>query len=538
MARIIVISDLHFSSSDHKDVYDSEGVSEKLTASLSENIYDLLLSALESEKESPDLLVFCGDYVVARETEEEKKKAMDCFISFLRKIENSRKILKGNRKNERIVIVPGNHDIVRGDEEIYKNFRSALSRYRTPFTDPLDCSDAPTFVYNKLKLIVDCEATEDNSSTSNEKIQGWIDKVKAFKVSEDEKEELIKELEKEKISDIPSVPASISKRFKNTANKLALEKKYDAYFKIMVTHHPLMSGIEAGKTIKSFNNTIGGFDFMRAAMGYGYTLFIHGHIHERTCIELTDFGREKPHSSVQLGVPNLEINKPENGIVVIDTDKTGESNWPFSIIYKTLSDYTRTFTQSRVLEGEKKDIIEDIRERDNMELLVDKDIITIVDEGKIIKNGDRDRVEAASYDCALGYEYKKSNTRYCDWGTVSESRLEASDSAVAAVTINPGETVLIYTYEEFDVPRNMVMHASPISSWLRKGLQVDISHFVDPGFKGQFCFPVVNESEKPISISSREPIMSIELIRLTKSCEKSWSERHSDKVGIRKQRKD
>ena len=130
MARIIVISDLHFSSSDHKDVYDSEGVSEKLTASLSENIYDLLLSALESEKESPDLLVFCGDYVVARETEEEKKKAMDCFISFLRKIENSRKILKGNRKNERIVIVPGNHDIVRGDGDLLE-IKSTFGSYIT-----------------------------------------------------------------------------------------------------------------------------------------------------------------------------------------------------------------------------------------------------------------------------------------------------------------------------------------------------------------------------------------------------------------------
>ena len=61
---------------------------------------------------------------------------------------------------------------------------------------------------------------------------------------------------------------------------------------------------------------------------------------------------------------------------------------------------------------------------------------------------------------------------------------------------------------------------------------------MDPGFKGQFCFPVVNVSDEPISISSREPIMSIELIRLSKQCDRSWSERHADKAEARIKRKD
>lgn len=73
------------------------------------------------------------------------------------------------------------------------------------------------------------------------------------------------------------------------------------------------------------------------------------------------------------------------------------------------------------------------------------------------------------------------------------------------------------------------MHASPISSWLRRGISLKMSHFVDPGFKGKFCFPITNESEETIKISSRDPIMSVEIVRLGSNCLKNWTERHPDK---------
>ena len=146
-------------------------------------------------------------------------------------------------------------------------------------------------------------------------------------------------------------------------------------------------------------------------------------------------------------------------------------------------------------------------------------------------------MEAASYDCALGHEYKRSSAKYCDWSSIKASRLVASDKP-AELVIKPNEAVLIYTDEEFDVPKNMVMHASPISSWLRKGLRVEISHFVDPGFKGRFCFPVINETTETIKISAREPIMSIELIRLSQNCNKGWSDRHPSLAEARKKQED
>ena len=269
---------------------------------------------------------------------------------------------------------------------------------------------------------------------------------------------------------------------------------------------------------------------MKSAMEYDYKLFIHGHIHQKSCVEITDYGNDNPRTAVQLGIPALERNDQNKGIVVVNTDSPGDNPWPFTVIYKSLSSFSQSFRQTSVLEGKKNKaaIL-----GDGVRILVDKEITEIIDEGKIIVNGDRDRVEAASYDCALGYHYKRLIDGESDWSKIKVETL-GSSGETAEIVVKPHETVLIFTYEEFNVPDNMVMHASAISSLLRKGIRVEYSHFVDPGFQGAFCFPVINESEEDVHISSREPILSIELIQLPQACEKGWAERHQEKKEKRK----
>ena len=136
----------------------------------------------------------------------------------------------------------------------------------------------------------------------------------------------------------------------------------------------------------------------------------------------------------------------------------------------------------------------------------------------------------------MGYFYKRSKKRNCNWDELQEIPLKPIGNSVANICIKPKESVLIYTYEKFNIPHNMIMHASPISSLARKGLRVEISNFVDPGFKGPFCFPVINESKEKIYISAREAILSIEIIMLSEYCEKGWEERHEDKLREREEK--
>lgn len=530
MARILVISDIHYSKTKCNDVYDSEHINENLPKILSENIYDILLSAIENEKEPIDLIIFCGDYVIGSDTKDNKKESFKDFKGFLQRIEDSDLIfthIKKEERKKRIIIVPGNHDIDRDSEQIFNIFKKTFKDYRTPFSKKDFHNNAPTYIYDDLKLIIDCEETENSSATKNNKIQEVLEIINTSSISQQKKDRIKTLLNKDTIIDVPSVSAKTRTAFKQRSSKIKDNNSYSKYLKVLVTHHPLVSGFENGITIKGYNTTIAGYDFMRSAMEFGYQLFIHGHFHQKSCIELNDYGNDVPQKAIQLGIPQLSLNDNNGGITIIDTSDAIKTEWPCTIIFKSLCSLSNSFNQVSVLKGNKQIPFYNNQE---MKILVDREISMLIDEGKIIKNGDRDRVEAASYDCAMGYYYKRSDKSNCNWDKLEKIRLTSSENSVANISIQPKESVLIYTYEVFDVPKNIIMHASPISSLARKGLRIEISNFVDPGFQGPFCFPVINESNETIYISAREAILSIEIMILPEDCEKGWAERHEDKL--------
>lgn len=286
----------------------------------------------------------------------------------------------------------------------------------------------------------------------------------------------------------------------------------------------LLVGIETFNTIKKYNNTIGGYSFMKSAMNFGYQLFIHGHIHESSCIEITDHNSDNVIPVMQIGVPMLEMDSEDYGVLLIETKNNNTRNFPFISTFLKLDSVSRRFKQTKTLNsGTNK-----IDSFDMNHILVDREIQEIIEKNIIVKNGDLRNIEAASYDCALGYEYKRSKNLYCKWDEIELERLQPSADNPSSIEIKPNETVLIYSYEEFDIPNDMVLHASPISSWIRRGIRVDLSYFVDPGFRGKFCFPITNQNNSTIFINSREAIVSIEFIKLSNPCEKNWRERHSE----------
>ena len=72
MARIICLSDLHYSVGE-SDIYGEE-INTELTNKLKTDRLNLLFSALEDLGEI-DLLIFCGDIVLGRESKENKIEA-------------------------------------------------------------------------------------------------------------------------------------------------------------------------------------------------------------------------------------------------------------------------------------------------------------------------------------------------------------------------------------------------------------------------------------------------------------------------------
>ena len=169
--------------------------------------------------------------------------------------------------------------------------------------------------------------------------------------------------------------------------------------------------------------------------------------------------------------------------------------------------------------------------------LLDYEIQFLIEEGKVIKGASTDRVQAVSYDCALGLFYKRydEEENTCPDDVI---RMEASHAGPAKIEIGPGERVLLYTHEEFFIPSDMMLQATPRASWNRKGISVDLSFVVEPGFEGPFCFPVTNKNSKTIEISAQEAIISVTFHKLSNSVSRGWRERAPDALNRRKNKQD
>lgn len=540
--RILCISDLHLGASDTKGLY-GKAPNETTQHNLEKDKLSFLMKTLKkiATNDKIDFIFFSGDYLTGWDSQEEKKKATKQFKKFLEEIERSSEIFtNSDHIVQRIVIVPGNHDMARTDDVMGKeidgleSFKNTFEKYLHPFSirSGKVAQYAPLFVFEELKLAIYCISTVDNAATKNDLIWNTIDYLK--KISPDTlRDNLLKELEDLKFCDIPAVSNDTLDTFVQSNSDIKQQvKNFDDYRKIFISHHPLLSGTEKGVTIKVYPNTIGGYELLDAASQLGYSLFIHGHTHEFSCLELRDRSIKERPSILQIGIPDFQFDHTDLKIVKLEL---GEDQEGIRIKSLYLDYVTQDFKENRyIIAGNDLANARCLVEAEGV--LVDSEIEQIINQGIIIRNANSARIEAASYDCALGKGYKRAKEQTLfEW---TNEILKPSLEGPAKIELKPKETVLIYTEEEFDIPANMILHASPISSWARRGLRVDISYFVDPGFRGSFCFPVTNMGTTSLEINSKDPIMSIEFIKLSKAAKTPWYKKHPDKASERKNYED
>lgn len=533
--HIVIVSDVHLGSNDDKGVY-GESPNAGLKRSVEVDKLSLLKTALQQryQRDKIDLLVFLGDYVTGRDDTADKDTSFKNFLSFLKELEDMSSLFRDpNHVRDYIVIVPGNHDIERGDEEPLRKFQESFKDYITPFRSKSFgvCQlGAPLFIYEKQKLLVACISTVNHASTETSEIPQLIDIVKHSITSITKQEQMLKYLNRQQVKDIPAIDTETTNAFADLSVSLSERcSDYKDYKKIVVSHHPMISGLERGIAIKEYPNTIGGYHFRSLAANYGYTYFLNGHIHDFACIGVHDYTQPLPVCSFHISVPDFKLGRDDSELMIVELTLTDDGNDAIRLLQA--SSITRNFKESRL-------IVPDSLESDTSgthSILVDFEIEQLIKDGTIIKHADSARIEAASYDCALSMSYKCASDGDYRW---KDEVLKPADDAAAKIILTPGETVLIYTEEEFDIPDNMLLHASPISSWARKGLRVELSYFVDPGFKGPFCFPVTNISNHELSINSADPIMSVEFVRLSKRVKTPWYVKHPDKLAEREQKHD
>lgn len=512
--KILFFADFHFNSETKISGPNISYLQEVTNDPLFELI-GLLKNRYENEKIS--LLVFLGDYVDGKLPSQEKSELFQRIKRFVKTIEEQCSCIFDENSNvkDRIIFIDGNHDVTR-DKEHHDEFERTFGEYITPFSkasgDAIRKYGAPIFNYKQLELLIACISTTENagahfSNINVETLSNLIEPLKECDATNHKK--ILTLLEKQQNADIGTVTTQTIRRFKKKADLKRTTK-------IVLSHHPF---IQMQHATASHFQTVNGPDFFDAARAKGFTFFISGHLHEFYCADILTRGKysDLPGATI-ISVPSF-INPSDNAPRFVELDINNDDYICRLLTVDTIRD--RIDEIDIATNGHKQN-----EHKQNEHTLLDYEIQDLV-KNNIIENASTDRIQSASYDCALGLYYKRYDEDNNTWpDEYTEMQPEKSGKGAAKILIDPGERILLYTHEVFNIPKDMLLHASPRASWIRRGIRVDLSFFVEPGFVGSFCFPVTNINKDPIEINAQEAIMSVVFTKLSGDVEQGWSERH------------
>lgn len=525
--RILFFADFHFNSKPKcagMNIEYRQPVADDPTLAL----IDLLKDRYKKEKIS--LLIFLGDYVNGKNTTNDKSAAFERIKKFVEAIEKECSSIFDDCSNvkDRIIFLDGNHDVSRFGGH-HDEFEQVFGEYLTPFTkasgDAVRKYGSPVFDFKQLSLLVACISTTENagahfSNINIEKLSKLIEPLKECELNN--YNDILSLLQKQDV-DIGTVTNDTIIRFNQSSSKLKRKTK------VVISHHPF---IQMQHATASHFETVNGPAFFDAARAKGFTFFISGHLHEFYCVDIFSRGKSSdlPGATI-ISVPmftnqdngdqqfvELEINSNDYLCRLLTVDK---------IRYRI--EEVDVATNGHYENSHKQD----------EHILLDYEIQELIKKDTIMKNASTDRIQAASYDCALGFYYKRYDLENKTWpNEFTTMKPKENGDGPASILLKAGESVLLYTHEEFNIPNDMLLQASPRASWNRKGINVDLSFFVEPGFVGPFCFPVTNRNQHEVEISAQDAIMSVVFHMLSRPAKQGWSERHPESLEQRNKKLD
>lgn len=121
----------------------------------------------------------------------------------------------------------------------------------------------------------------------------------------------------------------------------------------------------------------------------------------------------------------------------------------------------------------------------------------------VIENFHESSLQASSYDARVG-------DRALLGGTDTEINVQER----GALTIRPGEFVLIVTHEKFKLKPNITGHLGIRSYYSRKGLVVLAGLQIDPGFEGHLVVGGYNAAPRRLVLDYDAPFLTVEFHRL------------------------
>ena len=145
-------------------------------------------------------------------------------------------------------------------------------------------------------------------------------------------------------------------------------------------------------------------------------------------------------------------------------------------------------------------------------LMTDTEIEAAISSGDLmIDPMHRPSLQGASYDARVGGR-----------ALVGGTEADIDVAKAGAVTIRPGEFILLVTREKFKLSQAVAGHLGMRSYYTRKGFIVLAGLQVDPGFDGHLVIGGYNASPRSLTLDYEAPFLTVEFHRLGGNAERRF----------------
>jgi deoxycytidine triphosphate deaminase len=148
----------------------------------------------------------------------------------------------------------------------------------------------------------------------------------------------------------------------------------------------------------------------------------------------------------------------------------------------------------------------------NHGILTYQEIVDEINNGRLIRYGDNNKVQACSYDMRVG-------TIFRDGQIINNEHPNRNRQVI----IEPGEIVCMLTKEELILPEDIAATAFPINEQSSKGFLVLNPGHVDPGYDGPLTIKAINVSKAGRPIAINTDIFTVIFERLSINTQKMYS---------------
>ncbi len=134
---------------------------------------------------------------------------------------------------------------------------------------------------------------------------------------------------------------------------------------------------------------------------------------------------------------------------------------------------------------------------------------------KLFDNFDKSGLKGASYDIHVG---SAAQIPPADGSTKYQSIALGKSPFQPIISLPPGSTCIIQSFEKLHMPRNMKGRLS-LRAYHAKRLILFAGGVIDPGYNDFLYLPIVNMGDSPIELKYQEALVTAEFIKLSKDAE-------------------